>query len=84
MSDEINNTKTTVAFAFTLGAMEGFHIRRGSRSVLDLVDTIAKTPSFAMKFAVLMGATRGFLRLRIVERTPAHKWVRWVKLGRRS
>lgn len=83
MSDEINNTKTTVAFAFTLGAMEGFHIRKGSRSVLDLVDTIAKTPSFAMKLAVFMGAARGFLRLRLVERAPAHKWVRWVKLGRR-
>jgi len=84
MSDEINNTKVTVAFAFTLGAMEGFHIRKGSRSVLDLVDTIVKTPSLAMKVAVLMGATRGFLRLRLVERAPAHKWVRWVKLRRES
>lgn len=62
--------RVQLSFAFVLGAMEGVLIRKGERSLSDLIHTVRTVPDAPtdlhsnriFKIAIIAGAARGFLR----------------------
>lgn len=69
MSDH-DPLRVQLAFAFTLGEMEGVLVRRGNRSLSDLIHTVRTVPDAPtelhsnrlFKIAIVAGAVRGYLR----------------------